>query len=192
MPDPDAPRKPRRAWLIAPFVLVLLAFAVLTGWWFYMRGQIEAGLDRLAVGGRGYIARYQGRHVGGYPFRFELTLDQPTVSEPSGWGLAAPTIEVVASVFDPGHAVAIAPKGVVLSRPGKGTVAIDGQVLRASAGGFNKRPRFDIEARGITIRTLPESEPMPFASADLFEIHLRPEAGDIDHLFVLLPGPLPT
>src|SRR5436190_9945576 len=33
---------------------------------------------------------------------------------------------------------------------------------------------------------------MPFASADLFEIHLRPEAGDIDHLFVQVQGALPT
>jgi hypothetical protein len=192
MPDPDAPRKPRRAWLIAPFVLVLIGFAALTGWWFYMRGQIEAGLDQLAEGGKGYSARYQGRHVGGYPFRFELTLDQATVSEPSGWGLAAPTLEVVASVFDPSHAVAVAPKGVVLSRPGKGTVAIDGQVLRASAGGFGKRPRFDVEARGITIRPLADSQPMPFASADLFEVHLRPEAEDVDRLFVILQGAMPT
>src|SRR4029077_261559 len=118
-------------WLILPFVLVLIAFAALSGWWFYMRGEIEAGLTQLAEGGRAYSAGYQGSHIGGYPFRFELTLDQPTVSEPSGWGLAAPTIEIVASVFDPSHAVAIAPKGVVLSRPGKGTVAIDGKVLRA-------------------------------------------------------------
>jgi hypothetical protein len=192
MPDLDAPRKPRRAWLIAPFVLVLIGFAALSAWWFYMRGQIESGLDQLAQGGKGYAVAFHSRSIGGYPFRFEVTLDQPRLSEPSGWGLAAPRLDLVSSVFDPNHAVVVAPKGVVLSRPGKGSVAIDGPVLRASAGGLTSRPRFDIEARGVTIRPVDGGQPMPFASADVFELHLRPEAGDTDRLFFGLQGAMPT
>ncbi|HET9161030.1 MAG TPA: DUF2125 domain-containing protein, partial [Caulobacteraceae bacterium] len=89
----------------------------------------------------------------------------------------------------------LAPQGVVLSRPNKGAVAINGKVLRASFGGFGGiggRPRFDIEAKGFTIQPQPGGTPMPFSAADAFELHLRPEGGDQDRLFLTLDGATPT
>jgi hypothetical protein len=192
MTDAEPPRKPRLLWLFLPFVLVAVAVVGLCGYWVYLKGQIETSLDRMAAGQGRVHASYKTRQISGFPFRFEVTLDEPSFSESSGWGLSAPRLEAVAGIFDPNHAVIIAPNGVILSRPNKGAVAIDGERLRASAGGFNTRPRFDIEAKAITIRAQPGAEAMPFSAVDDFELHLRPEGGDQDSLFLKLDGGAPT
>jgi hypothetical protein len=193
MPEPDAPGKPRRFWLFLPFVLVGLLVVAICLWWVYLDHQLEASLDRMAAGQGRVHASNSARRIEGFPFRLELMLDDPNFSEPSGWGLAAPRLEAVASVFDPTHAVILAPRGVVLSRPGKGAVAIEGRVLRASLGGFGGgRPRFDVEAKAIAIQPRPGAIPMPFSAVDGFEVHLRPESGDQDRLFLALEGATPT
>ena len=187
MPDPARPRKRSRFWLFAPYVLVLIAFAAWSAYWFYAKDRILAELDAAKASGA-YSISFSGRRVEGYPFRFYVTLEQPKIAERSGWGLAAPRLELEAGAWDPGHAVIVAPKGVVLSRPDKGPVAIDGTVLRASYGGLSKRPRFSIEGKNLTLHAAEGGRPMPFAAMDAFELHLRPEAGDVDRLFLGLTG----
>lgn len=192
MHDAPAIRKPRLIWLILPFALVAAGFAMLSGWWVYSKGRIERDLDDLTKPGHAAQVSFHSRGISGYPFRIELTLDQPSLVEASGWALSAPRLEAAASVFDPSHIVVVAPNGVTLTRPGKGAIAIDGKVLRASAGGFGHEPRFDIEAQGFTLRPAPGATPMPFTSADRFEAHLRPETGDNSRLFVALDGAVAT
>lgn len=189
---PDTPSKPNRFWLFAPFVAVIVAFAAWSGWWFYSKNQVLAALDAMAAGGKGYSLSFKSRTIGGFPFRYEIMLEEPHLAEPSGWGLAAPRLDVVAGAFDPTHAVIVAPQGVTVSRPKKGAVAVTGEVLRASVGGLNKRPRFDIEARGFTVTPAAGGQPMPFSAGEAFEAHLRPEGGDTSRLYFGLTNATPT
>jgi hypothetical protein len=191
MPDAAAPRKPRRFWLFAPYLLVLIAFAAWSAYWVYAKNRILAELDAAAQS-QAYSFSFMGRRIGGYPFRFELALDQARIAERSGWALLVPRLEIAAGAWNPGHAVLVAPKGVVLTRPGKGQILIEGQVLRASYGGLTARPRFSVEGKGLTMRPMEGARPMPFAAADAFELHLRPEAGDADRLFLGLTGASPS
>lgn len=192
MPDAPARRKPRRLWLFAPYVLVLLLFAGWSAYWFYARNQVVRSLEAAAQPGRGYTFAYGARHVGGYPFRFEITLDQPRVTEATGWGLSAPSLEFVASSFNPTHVVVVAPQGVTLTRPGKGAVDISGKVLRASFNTRSERPRLSVEGRDLVISAQTGATPMPYAALDSFQLHIRPEPDGQSRFFFGLGGALPT
>ena len=48
MPDDAAPRKANRIWLFVPFVVVAVAFAAWSGWWFYSKDRVLAAFDELA------------------------------------------------------------------------------------------------------------------------------------------------
>ena len=78
MPEPDAPRKPpKRFWLYAPYVLLAVAAVGWSGWWVYGRGRIAAGLDAAAASAQaaGGELSWRTRRIGGYPFRFDVTLE---------------------------------------------------------------------------------------------------------------------
>lgn len=193
MPETDAPRKPpRRFWLFAPYVLVLIAFAIWSGYWVYGRGQLLAALDAAAAPDQGHSLTYAAREVGGYPFRFVVKLDQPKLTERSGWGLSAPDIEVQAAAYNPRHMVAVASHGVVLTRPGKGAVAISGEVLRASIANLDTRPRISIEGRKLAIAAAEGGQPMPFSTLDVFQMHVRSDKDHSAKFFVGLEGAVAT
>lgn len=192
MPDAAASRKPRRFWLFAPYVLVLIAFALWSAYWFYARGQVLQALDNARKPQSGYTLSYDRGRVGGYPFRFETELTNPRLSERSGWALAAPSLQVISAAYNPTHAVIVAPRGVTLTRPNKGPVEITGKVLRASVADLQDRPRISVEARDITLVPVNGGTPMPFGAAKVFELHLRPTAGDLTRLFFGLEGAIPT
>lgn len=192
MPDRDSPRKPRRRWLVLPYAVVAIGVVAWSAYWFYAKGRIAAELDAMA-GGRGAASvSYSSRSIGGYPFRFLVTFNDLRASEPSGWGLAAPVLEVEAAAYDLSHVVLVAPRGLTITRPGKGAVDVAGEALRASIGGFSTRLRFSIEATKLRLSPRPGAEPFPFSSAERFEVHLRPEANDRARLFFGITGGLPT
>ena len=50
MPDQDAPRKPpRRIWLVAPYILVALAFLGWSAGWMVLKGQMETHMDQATA-----------------------------------------------------------------------------------------------------------------------------------------------
>lgn len=192
MPDATKPRKPNRFWLFAPYGLVLIALAGWSAYWLSMRGRIEAALSEAAKPGPRQALSFSSHSIGGFPFRFEVTLREARFSEASGWAVAAPRLDVEVAAYDLNHLVIVAPQGLTLTRPNKGAVAVAGEALRASVAGLNNQPRVSIEATKLTVNPVAGGEPLPFGAADKFEAHLRPEAGDKSRFYLGLTNATAT
>ncbi|WP_269716586.1 DUF2125 domain-containing protein [Caulobacter sp. NIBR2454] len=181
LPDPIPPRKPRRFWLIAPYVVLLVAVAIWSVVWAWLRGETERRVDAETARLRavGYDVAWQNRKISGYPFRLNVEFDNLRITEPSGWGLSAPVLKGEAEVFNLRHWVGTAPQGAMLTRPLGGPVTITGEALRASiAGPEGAPPRISIEGVGLSFAPGTGAEEYPLRSASRLEMHLRPGPDD--------------
>ena len=176
LPQRTSSRKPRRVALWAPFALVTIAFIALSFTWFWLRDQVERRMEslRAVATASGWAVDWNTRGLSGYPFRLDLTLNDPRVREPSGWGLAAAQIKAEAFVFAPKHWVVVIPDGVVLSRPRGGALHISAKALRASLSDLDKSPpRLSVEGLGLTFSTARGSAPFLLRSASEFHLHMK-------------------
>src|SRR4030095_10277381 len=109
--DLPSTRKPGRLGLYAPFVLLLIAIVVWSGFWFWARGEARTRMDAAAADLRkaGDAVRWKDRTLGGYPFRMDVTLTEFSARDPSGWALQAPKLEAEAFMHAPGHWMLAAP-----------------------------------------------------------------------------------
>lgn len=110
MTDLALTRRRSRFWLYAPFVLLILAAAGWSGFWFYVQGQVTGTLDsalaREAQAGRTWTCA--DRSVAGYPFRIEVRCSSLTLTS-SRWGdtvsvRTGPSV-AVGQIYTPGLAI---------------------------------------------------------------------------------------
>jgi len=178
IPDVAAERKkPRRLWLFAPFVLLLLISVAYGGWWFVAASRLASGMDARAAGLRdaGYVVELADRRVSGFPFRMKLGFSEARIASPSGWALTIPDLAAEAYLHDIGHWVVLAPQGLTFVRPEGGAVTVTGESLRASVAGVRTTPwRVVLEARKAVLTPAVGARPFSLASADLIELYLRP------------------
>jgi len=195
----DAPtQRPSRAGLYAPFIIVLIALAAWTGWWFYLTRQIDAGLEAqsAALRQQGWDVRYADKRIVGWPFRANVKLTHVTIAAPSGHAISAPELNAEANAYQPTKWVVVAPEGLILTRAGKGKVAINGDAIRMSASGIDQRwPNLALELVNPIFTVHPDGEPFPIARAARIEFYSRPHlAGStapsdaIDVMFRLVDG----
>ena len=193
MTDETAPRR-HRIGIFAPFVLVVLAFAAWSGYWFYVANQIETRFKahQDALIGQGYQVSLDPWHVGGYPFRMFVQLHNVTVIAPSGRGVAAPQIEAEANAYALDKWVLAAPQGLTLYRghPGGidlGTVMVAGSGLKASVSSLTQ-PIYNVAVSGQNLVLTPSdtAHPFAFSTAGNFEAYLRPTPDKADSADVLL------
>jgi hypothetical protein len=171
----------RRLGLYGPFIALAIAAAAGGFGWLWLKGETERRMDalsaRAAAGGGAFT--WAGRRVGGFPFRLDVDFKSVTWRDGSGWGLNAPILKTEASVFAPGHWVAVAPAGAVILRPTAGPVKVAAKVLRASLFDLDRRPAsFSLEGIGLAFSPLPGAAPYFLSSAGEVHIHTRP--GPID------------
>jgi hypothetical protein len=202
MPEPKAqskpPRKsPRRIWLFAPYIAVVLLAAVGSVGWFVAKIEVERRVDAAAAALRaqGFDVSWTARRVSGFPFRLDLTLQAPHFADRTGWAFSAPQITGEALVYDPGHWMFAAPSGVTVVRPDRGALDISGQALRASISGMDTAtPRVSVQGLKLVFSPQPGAAPGMLAGADLLEIHLQPGPDHQAALLIRLEGgraPLP-
>ncbi len=183
MTSPDTPgRPPPRRWgLYIPFVLLALGLLALSIAWVWARGRVITDLEAARASRPGSFATLAVARVGvsGFPFRLDLDLDAPQLTEPSGWSLSAPRVKAEAYLFSPSHWVVVAPAGAVLGRRRDGPVLITGKALRASLSDLGRRPpRLSVEGLDLTFATPPGAKPFLLASAK--ELHFHTKAGPDD------------
>jgi hypothetical protein len=186
LPDPASPRKFRRWGLYGPFLVLALAVAAWSAAWVWARGQAQGRMDAAVAGltRAGYQIGWKSREIGGYPFRMDVTLDDVTVREPSGWALEAPSLEAEAYLYSIGRWLVAAPQGLTFVRPQAGPVAVGGKLIRASLTDFDKRPpSFDFEGVGLTFQPQPGAQPFSLSAADRVEFHLRAGPDDQGGVF---------
>ncbi len=192
LPDQTPARKqPRRFWLYAPYVVLLIA---IVGWslaWLWIRSEVAGRMDATASRLReaGFAMDWKARRIDGYPFRIDVTVDGVRLAEPSGWALAAPQIKAEAYAYKPDQWIGYAPGGVVLTRPVSGAVAITGTALRASyARTEHGAPKIALE--GVKLVFTPKAGGKPFAisAANYLDFHLRPTSDDQGEFLLRIDG----
>ncbi|MGZ3370434.1 MAG: DUF2125 domain-containing protein [Caulobacteraceae bacterium] len=198
MPDPSArpqpqspPRKPRRFWLFAPYVALLVAILAWSGVWMVEKWRLEHKLldQAEALRKQGYTAQWSSLKLDGYPFRLHLALIGPKFADSAGWGLSAPRLQAQAMAYAPDRWVLAAPDGLIVSRPGKGDMAVTGKSIRASLGGLGSAaPRFSFEGDALSLAPAQGAAPPSFAAIDKLELHLQPGPDDQAALLIRLDG----
>ena len=192
MPQAEPVGKPSRFWLFAPFVVLLIAAALWSGYWLWLQGQTVRQLDAASAQFRtaGYELAWRERRVGGYPFRLDVTLSDARLADPSGWVLEIPKFEAEAFAFSPDHWVMAAPAGLTFFRPVGGGVTVIGKTLRASLNNLKSTPpSFSLEGSDLIFTPSPGAKPFALARAQHLEFHLRPGPDDQGAmLFKILGG----
>ena len=191
LPQWAPPRKPRRLGLWAPFAVVLAGVVALGVTWIWMRGEVERRLEatRTAATASGWGMDWDHLSISGFPFRLDVTLDNPRVREPSGWGLAASRLKAEAFVFAPGHWVTVAPDGVTIERRRGGPLRVRAKALRASVSEADRTPpRLSVEGLGLSFSTPPGSAPFALRSASEFHFHMKSGPGDQGAAYIELDG----
>ena len=189
----DTPRHSRRG-LYLPFIIVGLALAGWTGWWFQLASQVEQRLlaQEASMRAAGWTVRHDDPSISGWPFRVRLQLDHARVGAPSGHAVSAPALVAEANAWQPTKWVVIAPDGLVLTRAAKGEVAVRGDAIRMSVHGLTQTfPNIALELVNPVFTAHPGAEPFPIARASLVQLHARPHRGaeasrDVDVLFRLI------
>lgn len=174
------PRKARGPSLLIPFALTAVIVAAWCGWWFYAANRISQGFDAQAKALRelGYNVAYEGWNLGGFPFRFDLSMRNARIAEPGGWGLSAPKLQAQTAAYAPNVIVLVAEDGVALARPDGRSFRVTGKTLRASLGGWrNHPPRVSIEGVELSIAAA-DGGVVAFPAMEGFQAHLRPQGED--------------
>lgn len=174
--DQTPPRKARRRGLVLPWLLALVFVAGLSGGWWWLRLQAEQQLIATARQARadGYEVVWQDVKFGGFPFRLDVEFTNLSLGDGAGWRLKAPSLHTEAYVYRLDHWVAVAPQGVMLTRPEGGMVRVTGKALRASLSELSARPpRLTIEGADLRFDPEPGGKPYLLSSARKLDLALR-------------------
>ncbi|HEY4028907.1 MAG TPA: DUF2125 domain-containing protein [Caulobacteraceae bacterium] len=192
-PQPQSPtiplKRPSRIWLFGPYLVLLVAVLLWSGFWMIEKWRLERELPKQAeaLQKQGYVAQWSSLKVGGYPFRLRVTLIGPRLADSSGWGLAATRLEAQAMAYAPDTWVLAAPQGLIVSRPGAGEVSVSGKAIRASAAALGSaQPRLAFEGDALSLAAAQGATPPAFASIGRLELDLQPGPNDQAAFYVRL------
>lgn len=108
-PSTLAPKR-SRLWIFLPLLTIILLAIGWTAAWYYAAARAEqeitAWIAREAEQGRSWNCA--DRQLAGFPFRFELICNQPSleIAGPTPWKWSAARAHAVAQVWNPGHIIA--------------------------------------------------------------------------------------
>ena len=129
MVEPSTSRKKSRFWLYAPFVLLLILVGAWTAYWFIAKGQLDKGIDEWIAAERanGAELEYSSKSLGGFPYRFELVVNDP-IYQPAGaprW--EGEQLRLVMQPWNWQHVIAYSPGRNLLTEAGglRQTVTLD-------------------------------------------------------------------
>ncbi|MEO6301490.1 MAG: DUF2125 domain-containing protein, partial [Paracoccaceae bacterium] len=100
---------------------VSLALGILWGgYWFVGSRAVDQGVEGwfTDTAANGAIATNQGVSVAGFPSRFDLTVTEPHLADPTtGWGWQAPFAQVFSMTWKPWHLIAALPNDQEIDAP---------------------------------------------------------------------------
>lgn len=166
-------------------IAIVAAIGLYTAGWYYAAGRL---LDRTqaelaALGGDGNRAVCETPAVHGYPFRIGLYCGATYVERPAlGVAVSTGAFRSAAQIYDPRHIVAEVDSPARVTLGGMMPLDVDWEVLRSSARLARPLPEIvSVEARKVrAVADMPGSVGSPAFVADRLELHLRPNAGDLD------------
>ncbi|MEI4262104.1 DUF2125 domain-containing protein [Roseovarius sp. D0-M9] len=114
--------------------ICLALAAAWAGYWFIGSGAVKSGIAAWfdARRAEGWVAEYSDLTVQGFPSRFDTTLTEPRLSDPSsGLGWQAPFLQLLTLSYTPNHVIAVWPNTQDVSGP-QGTYTLTSSDMRAS------------------------------------------------------------
>jgi hypothetical protein len=191
-PQPQRPvARPRRFWLFAPYVALLIAVLAWSAYWWMASGRLQRRIvdEAKALQAQGDTAQWSSLKVDGYPFRLRVVMIGPKLADSAGWGLSATRLEAMALAYAPDRWVLAAPQGLILSRPGQGDVSVSGKTIRASVSAIGSaQPRLAFEGDGLDLAPAQGAAPPSFATIDRLDLDLQPGPNDQAAFLVRLDG----
>jgi hypothetical protein len=93
---------------ILPFCGIIAVLLLYSAYWFYAKGQIEDQLERWVAQqeAAGYTVNQAALSVGGFPYRFKVEIDAPTLQAPAadgGWTMSIANVSAHALPYDFSH-----------------------------------------------------------------------------------------
>ncbi|OPH84055.1 DUF2125 domain-containing protein [Nitrobacter vulgaris] len=181
----NASRKHRLWPVFVMPVLVVIAAAAWSGFWFYAASQVDQTVDawraREAASGRNYDCAK--RTVAGFPFRLEVHCKDATVelkSQTADQAAIAPLtarlgdILVVAQIYTPKLLIAEFKAPATLSQHGQPVMVVNWSIARSSIVGLPGTPQSaDIVFQDPAIDHVAASVQTPVARAKQVELHGR-------------------
>jgi len=178
-------RKSSGAWIWVPFTIAIILVALYTAYWYVARGILEDGIDQWIAEQRaqGLVVEYSDKRLGGYPFRFELTVDEPLYGEPApGARWSADRLELIMQPWDWYHVIARSPgRNTVFLSPGEGDnlrILLGRRSAASLRWDDTSVTRFSLALDEASLGAAGGS----VADIDAFELHLRPAPGAPDML----------
>lgn len=166
-------------------MLILLAIAAYTAFWYYSAGRVEAQtravLDEL--NSDGVRANCEEPQVRGYPFRIGLFCNSVVyVDARGGVGFRAGAFRSAAQIYDPQHIVGELDGPAVIEIPGLRAIEADWETMQASLRLAGSEPqRLSVQGKSLEVESGParaaEGSMLHFGTA---EFHLRPNGTDLD------------
>ncbi len=181
-----APRRPRRWRIFIAPVLLLIAAAGWSAFWFYAASQVDVQADawRAREAKSGRVFDCANRSVAGFPFRLEVSCNGANValvSQAAGQPASQPftakldKILVVAQIYDPKLVIAeFTPPATLYDPRAQQSYAVNWSLGHASIAGLPFTPqRVALEFNDPKIDRVDQSMRIPVAQARHAELHGR-------------------
>ena len=185
MVEPSTTRKKSRFWLYLPFGLLLALVAAWSAYWLIARGQIDKGVDQWIAEQRakGAVVEYTGKSLGGFPYRFELVLDDPVYQPPGGSRWEGEQLRLVMQPWNWRHVIAYSPGRNLVTEPSglRQTVNVD----KASAISVSWNGE-TIERIGMQLGNATALINGHTYATSGFSLNLKPREGSEDDLMIAL------
>lgn len=168
-----------------PYVIIIAAVVLLslgwTGYWFWIRDRIATEMELWIAARRaeGIEISDAGRHIGGFPLRIEIVVEQPKVAQRTLWSWSAPRLRAFIQpwnltrvIFDLGPSQAI--EWTEAGQPRR--AELSGERALASTH-FSRDGRLQTAAADLTKPVLTDSG-LGESKAERLQLHLRANHGE--------------
>jgi len=101
-------KPPSKVWLYLPFILFGLICAAYTGYWFFVKGKLDQGVNDFIAQQReaGADLAFTSKRLHGYPFRFVLTVDGLRFANPdAGFDWKGEKLQINMQPWNFSHAI---------------------------------------------------------------------------------------
>ncbi len=167
------PSPPSRRWrIVLPLALIVVLAAGWTGFWYYAaaRAQAEFAAWRAREAAAGRVLACGQQEVSGFPFRFELRCEAPTLREPR-LTLHASDLHAAVQVYQPTLLIAEFGGPLTAVEEGRPGIAIGWSLAQASVRGLPSPGRVSLVLDKPTVAPLAGGEQL--ANAAHAELHAR-------------------
>lgn len=170
----------RRPYIVIATLVVLLSLGW-TGYWFWIRDRLGGEIETWVAARRaeGIEIVDAGRHIGGFPLRLEVTVEQPRVSQASLWSWSAPRLRIFIQPWNLTHVIFDlgSSQSVEWTEAGVARKAVLAEDRALASAQFSRDGRLQMAAVDLTKPVVTDSA-LGDMGAERAQVHLRANHGE--------------